>query len=203
MNMQKYAVRKFILVVGVGAMVTAISLLVILFTMTGEITLVIWGAVLTITLFGWGALFLIFLQKKLTTFTDNLCQMLDSMIVGGEKPKIDFEAETSLARILHRMERIYTIMQVNRIKVEEEKAALQSLVSDISHQTKTPIANLKMINDTLLTREIPQEKEIEFLLATRSQLDKLDFLIQAMIKTSRLETGIIKLEKKATFLVKR
>ena len=36
-------------------------------------------------------------------------------------------------------------------EVEEEKAELQSLVSDISHQTKTPIANLKMLNDTMLT----------------------------------------------------
>ena len=39
-------------------------------------------------------------------------------------------------------------------EVEEEKAELQSLVSDISHQTKTPIANLKMLNDTMLTRRI-------------------------------------------------
>ena len=83
-------------------------------------------------------------------------------------------------------------------EVEEEKAELQSLVSDISHQTKTPIANLKMLNDTMLTRRITDETRKEFLHATASQLDKLDFLIQGMVKTSRLETGVITLEKKET-----
>ena len=84
------------------------------------------------------------------------------------------------------------------IEVEDEKAELQSLVSDISHQTKTPIANLKMLNDTMLTRRITDETRKEFLHATASQLDKLEFLIQGMVKTSRLETGVITLEKKET-----
>ena len=80
--------------------------------------------------------------------------------------------------------------------VAKEKADLQSLLSDISHQTKTPIANLKMLNETMLTRPISEEQRREFLQATGSQLDKLDFLIQAMVKTSRLEAGVITLEKK-------
>ena len=94
--------------------------------------------------------------------------------------------------------RLYHVMQETRHKVEEEKAELQSLVSDISHQTKTPIANLKMLNDTMLTIKISEETREEFLHATASQLDKLDFLIQGMVKTSRLETGVITLEKKET-----
>ena len=79
--------------------------------------------------------------------------------------------------------------------IAKEKADLQSLLSDISHQTKTPIANLKMLNETILTRSISEEQRKEFLRATGSQLDKLDFLLQAMVKTSRLETGVIRLKK--------
>lgn len=73
---------------------------------------------------------------------------------------------------------------------------MQELISDISHQVKTPIANLKMINNTLLEKEVPAQKQQEFLTAQSSQLDKLDFLMQAMIKTSRLETGVISLEQR-------
>ena len=87
-------------------------------------------------------------------------------------------------------------MQKDLNTVAKEKADLQSLLSDISHQTKTPIANLKMLNETMLTRPISEEQRREFLQATGSQLDKLDFLIQAMVKTSRLEAGVITLEKK-------
>ena len=53
-----------------------------------------------------------------------------------------------------------------------------------------------MLNETMLTRPISEEQRREFLQATGSQLDKLDFLIQAMVKTSRLEAGVITLEKK-------
>ena len=57
-----------------------------------------------------------------------------------------------------------------------------------------------MLNETLMTRPVSEEQRKEFLLATGSQLDKLDFLIQAMVKTSRLESGMITLEKKDTLV---
>ena len=48
------------------------------------------------------------------------------------------KAETLLSRISHRLERLYNVMQKTRHMAEGEKEELQSLVSDISHQTKTP-----------------------------------------------------------------
>lgn len=87
-------------------------------------------------------------------------------------------------------------MRESRLRIDKERADLQELISDISHQVKTPIANLKMVNSTLLEQSVPQDKQKEFLEASTEQLDKLDFLMQAMIKTSRLETGVITLEQK-------
>ena len=80
--------------------------------------------------------------------------------------------------------------------MEEERQELQTLVSDISHQVKTPVSNLKMVTDTLLTRPVTEAERIDFIKGVRSQTDKLDFLFQALVKTSRLETGVIRLEKK-------
>jgi len=59
-----------------------------------------------------------------------------------------------------------------------------------------PHCHLKMLNETMLTRPISEEQRQEFLQATGSQLDNLEFLIQAMVKTSRLETGVITLKIK-------
>ena len=84
-------------------------------------------------------------------------------------------------------------MQENRRKVDEERQELQSLVSDISHQVKTPVSNLKMVTDTLLTKPVTDQERVDFLQGIRSQTDKLDFLFQALVKTSRLETGAIQL----------
>lgn len=53
-----------------------------------------------------------------------------------------------------------------------------------------------MVNTTLLEQPVTKEKRQEFLQASSGQLEKLDFLMQAMIKTSRLETGVISLDRK-------
>ena len=197
MKLQNISIRKFLRLVIMGAASTSAFLLLSFYFFTDSSTLALYGLLLTITFFAWGFFFLKFFQKRISEFTNSLCRTLDDMISGSERAFTDLEAETSFARISHRLERLYNIMQINRHKVEEEKAELQSLLSDISHQTKTPISNLKMINDTLLARRMTEEKQKEFLQAAGSQLDKLDFLIQAMVKTSRLETGVITLEKKS------
>lgn len=196
MKMQNLSIRRFLLILVVGVLFTVACLTSVICLMTGSGSFALYGMLLTVALLVWGMIFLKFFQGKLTEFTNSLCRTLDGMIDGSERPQVDMEVETSLARISHRLEQLYNIMQTNRRKVEEEKAELQTLVSDISHQTKTPIANLKMINDTMQTRKMPEGKLQEFLQASGSQLDKLDFLIQAMVKTSRLETGVIALEKK-------
>ena len=53
-----------------------------------------------------------------------------------------------------------------------------------------------MATDTLLTRPVTETERIDFIKGVRSQTDKLEFLFQALVKTSRLETGVIRLEKK-------
>ena len=61
-------------------------------------------------------------------------------------------------------------MQENKNSIAKERADLQELIADISHQVKTPIANLKMINNTLLENEVPPQKQKEFLTAQATSL---------------------------------
>lgn len=195
MELQNLPVRLFLKRIAAGTALTFAILILIFYLLTRDVRIVICGCIFTAAFYIWGIVFLHYFQKKLSLFTDGLCRMLDDMMDGTEQPQIDDEAETLLSRISHRLERLYHVMQKTRQKVELEKEDLQSLVSDISHQTKTPISNLKMLNDTMLTRSLTEEKQKEFLLAAGSQLDKLEFLIQGMVKTSRLETGVITLTK--------
>lgn len=68
-------------------------------------------------------------------------------------------------------------------------------MASINHRMEQ-LYHVMLENRNKVERPISEEQRREFLYAARSQLDKLDFLIQAMVKTSRLETGIITLEKK-------
>ena len=171
MKLQNLSVRAFLRKIVAGTLLTAALLLLIFFLLTKDVRVVICGIILTAAFYIWGMVFLHYFQKKLSLFTDGLCQTLDHMMDSTDRPQVDYEAETLLSRISHRLERLYNVMQKTRHTAEGEKEELQSLVSDISHQTKTPIANLKLINDTMLTRPLTEEKRKEFLQATGTQLD--------------------------------
>ena len=69
------------------------------------------------------------------------------------------------------------------------QATIQELVSDISHQVKTPIANIRMFTGILQQHSLSSERRTEFLNTMTIQMNKLDFLMQSLIKMSRLETG--------------
>lgn len=158
------------------------------------------GGTLALCAFFWIWLLVLFFGKRLSHFTSNLCRTLDNMIDGNEELQKSNDSETLFARINHRLIRLYEIMQKNRHKVDMERQELQMLISDISHQVKTPVSNLQMVTDTLLTKPVSEEERMDFLQGIRSQTDKLDFLFQALVKTSRLETGAIRLEKKDSSL---
>ena len=167
-----------------------------LFFITKQTAVLLTGGVLLLCALIWLFLLTQIFGKRLSEFTSVLCQTLDHMIEGNEVPLRPEDSETTLARICHRLSRLYQIMQENRRKVDEERQELQSLISDISHQVKTPVSNLKMAADTLLEKPVSEAERIDFIRGIFSQTDKLDFLFQALVKTSRLETGVIQLEKK-------
>ena len=158
---------------------------------------VVWLGLLFVALvFACAAAFVAFLRRKLVLFSDGLCRTIDNMLDGVAPPPQICEEESLFYKINHRLARLYEVLRENREGIAKERADLQELISDISHQVKTPISNLKMVNATLLEQPMPEEKQREFLQASGGQLEKLDFLMQAMIKTSRLETGVISLERK-------
>ena len=135
-------------------------------------------------------------RRQVSLFADDLCETLDALMSGRTVEGYQPYEDSLTAKVQGKLMQYFDIMNEGKRQSQRDKETIQGLVSDISHQVKTPIANLKMINNTLLENEVSPQKQKEFLTAQASQLDKLDFLMQAMIKTSRLETGVISLEEK-------
>ncbi|MFR7735851.1 MAG: sensor histidine kinase [Blautia wexlerae] len=72
---------------------------------------------------------------------------------------------------------------------------IQKLISDIAHQTLTPISNLKIYGEILSEVSNENQEEIATIL---EQTEKLDFLIQSLVKLSRMESGIIAVHSEDT-----
>ena len=196
MRLERLSIKSLCLLIGTGALLSMLAITVVLYALSSDVFMLLGGVVLTVCTLVWFFLLVVFFSKRLSVFTSDLCRTLDNMINGNEEPTQISDSETLFARISHRLSRLYGIMQETRRKVDEERQELQRLVSDISHQVKTPVSNLKMVTDTLLTKPVTDQERIDFLQGIRNQTDKLDFLFQALVKTSRLETGVIRLEKR-------
>ena len=200
MNLNNLSAKKICRLVSAGMVFSMLVITGIFGGIMQDIRIFIVGGTLTLCAFFWIFLLVLFFGKRLSHFTSNLCRTLDNMIDGNEELQKSNDSETLFARINHRLIRLYEIMQKNRHKADMERQELQMLISDISHQVKTPVSNLQMVTDTLLTKPVSEEERMDFLQGIRSQTDKLDFLFQALVKTSRLETGAIRLEKKDSSL---
>lgn len=197
MNVRKLSVNKACIFFAVLLLVAMGTVSAALYGLTQNITAVWYVLLFGIFVLVCAVCFMVLVRRKLAMFSDAFCSLMDDMLSGNMQPKQTVEEESLFYKIEYRLNRLYEVMQENKNGIAQERADLQELISDISHQVKTPIANLKMINSTLLENEVPVQKQKEFLTAQATQLDKLDFLMQAMIKTSRLETGVISLEKKS------
>ncbi len=201
MNLGKISVKRIFLLVSGGMAVSMLAICAVFFGVTGQMWMLACGMLLTLCALVWMFLLTIAFGKRLSVFTRELCRAMDQMMSGSGEPVPAWDSETLFARISYRLTRLYGIMQENRRKVDAERQELQMLVSDVSHQVKTPISNLKMVTDTLLSKPVTEEEQREFLQGIRNQTDKLEFLFQALVKTSRLETGAIRLEKKDALLI--
>ena len=114
--------------------------------------------------------------------------MLDRAIAGGfSEERFD---ETELSALEGRLVRFLRGSAAARRTVEAEQAAVKTLIADISHQTRTPIANL-LLYASLLSESELDPRQREQVNALSAQAEKLSFLIKALVKASRLEAGIV------------
>lgn len=127
-------------------------------------------------------------------YTRRLLARLDRMLAGavdGSFRESRFD-ESRLSALEGRLARFLNGSAASARELEGKRAAIQTLISDISHQTKTPVANLQLYAQLLSEQPLtPQGKDCAA--AISAQAEKLQSLIEALVKTSRLETGILAL----------
>lgn len=83
-----------------------------------------------------------------------------------------------------------------------EKNNLEMILSDISHQIKTPLTSMYVINDLLKSDKLSKKEKIEFLNKNESQLERIEWLVTSLLKLSRLDNGFVKLKKEKVEVAK-
>ncbi len=136
----------------------------------------------------------IHLKHDVYEYTEKLDTAINYMLKNEELKTSSCEKDDLWGKIYDRLVRLSHLYTHKNLEISEEKDKLKELVSDISHQTKTPIANIKLYLE-MMADETDFDRKQEYLKKMNGQVDKLDFLLQSMVKMSRLETGTIKIQK--------
>ena len=133
-------------------------------------------------------------KKEVRLFAEKVEATLDAIVTEKEWT-IDGELEDSLwGRTGTQLAKAGNVFQKKEEESVREKERVKGLISDISHQTRTPVANIKLYLELLGDEELSQSGQ-EFLGKIQGQMEKIDFLMQSMVKMSRIETGILQIRK--------
>lgn len=119
-------------------------------------------------------------------------RQLDEMLTAamdGRFSEQNFD-ESRLSALESRLARYLAASALSERNVREQKDQISALISDISHQTKTPVANLQLYAQLLSEQPLTAQGK-DCAAAISTQAEKLQTLIEALVKTSRLETGIL------------
>ncbi len=135
------------------------------------------------------AVMIVWLYRRKTKKTlERIVDMLDMAIDGSFTQEV-FD-ESLLSAVEAKLARYLSICALSSKNLLEEEEKIKGLISDISHQTKTPLANILLYSQLLSEYELSQDCAV-CVKALSAQAEKLNFLISALVKASRLETGII------------
>lgn len=135
------------------------------------------------------------MKQEVDQFADQVEEAIEQILSGKElKETTEMTEETLWGKCGEKFWQLYRVWNRKEADALMEKRQMKALISDISHQTKTPLANMKLYQE-FLQEEALSEKGREFLNRLEEQTGKLEFLLQSMVKMSRLETGILQIRK--------
>lgn len=123
-----------------------------------------------------------------------LIRRLDAMLTAamdGTFTETSFD-ESRLSSLESRLARYLAASSLSARNLQTQKDQISALISDISHQTRTPVANLQLYAQLLAEQPLTGQGQ-RCVEAIQAQSDKLQTLIEALVKSSRLETGLLAL----------
>ncbi|XAM38619.1 Adaptive-response sensory-kinase SasA [Terrisporobacter petrolearius] len=143
-------------------------------------------------------LFIILALSYFKKIYEDIKDMTDYVYNSSEGRRFEMKNRNQDGQIGLLKTELIKMTNILKEKVEllnNEKIFLNNTISDISHQLKTPMTSLVILND-LMYEDLPKQTKIEFLDKIKSQLNRMEWLVKSMLKLSKVEAKVIDFEKK-------
>ena len=133
--------------------------------------------------------------KEQNDIMENAVEQITEYISGNRTARIECDEEGELYRLFHEVNSLVSILNAHADNEVKEKEFLRNTISDISHQLKTPLAALNIYNGLLQdeANELPGIKE--FVELSEQELDRIEILVQNLLKIAKLDADAITFEK--------
>lgn len=131
-------------------------------------------------------------RKRFIDFSNEICRQTEA-ILQGESIKQEQNRETLTSKMIMELEKVEDIFQFQLSESQKEKKELQEMVSEVTHQIKTPVSNIQMFCDMFSDPHVSASEAKGLIEVIRQQLEKLEFLLNSLVKSSRLEAALINL----------
>lgn len=135
--------------------------------------------------------------KKQNQVMEQAVSQLQAYLDGDHNARIECDEEGELYRLFHTVNSMAAVLNAHADNELREKEFLKNTISDISHQLKTPLAALNIYNGLLQDEDIEVSSVKEFAGLSEQELDRIETLVQSLLKITRLDAGAIVLEKNA------
>lgn len=136
-----------------------------------------------------------FYFRKQNQTMEQAVSQINAYLDGNRNARIECDNEGELYRLFHSVNSLAAVLNAHADNELREKEFLKNMISDISHQLKTPLAALNIYNGLLQDEDIEASSVKEFADLSEQELDRIETLVQSLLKITRLDAGAIVLEK--------
>ncbi len=136
----------------------------------------------------------LYFRKQHRVIEDAITQ-INLYLSGETDARIDCDQEGSLYKLFHAVNTLATALDAHAAKEQKVKEFLKGTISDISHQLKTPLAALTIYNGLLQDETGDMDSMREFAVKSEKEIDRIEMLVQNLLKITKIDAGSIILEK--------
>lgn len=135
-------------------------------------------------------IFIVYTNRRYDEIRQLNIYLMD-VYTGGEVMDIRDNQEGELSILKNDLYKVTRTLKEQSLQLQKDKVFLADTLSNISHQLKTPLTSMMLMNDVMLDENLPSDKKQQFMQMTHHQLERMQWLVSSLLTLSKIDANTI------------